>query len=172
MFRHLFILILLFSLHSNASNEILQTKDFGNLTITETNNQVMVAYKNQTVLEIDYSSCALCGGVYVLHSKHRDDVKWIESGHPLLDDQILSGLDFQKIKPYEGFEKQQKVIGLFTAGAGASGLSGSNTAYHIDIHSGEVREETFSYDYYREFFGISWPRLETVVKHYGPEDKT
>jgi len=87
MFRHLFILILLFSLHSNASNEILQTKDFGNLTITETNNQVMVTYKNQTVLELDYLSCALCGGVYVIHSKHRDDVKWIESGHPLLDEE-------------------------------------------------------------------------------------
>ena len=169
MFRLLLILICLVSLFSSAVDEILQTGNYGNIKINQTENKVIVLYKDQTIIELDDLHCSLCAGVYLLHSKNRHDVKWIESGHPLVDGQVLSDLDFQKIKPYEGFKKNQKVIGIFTAGSGASGKSGFESAYHIDIQSGEVREETFSYDYYREFFGFSWPILETDIKHYGPE---
>ena len=148
----------------NANESAIENVKIGNLLISEIDNKINISFNNYSILKLDNQDCALCGGTYVLHSPNKEDVEWIESGYQLVDDKVLSSVDLRKITPYINPENSKKIIGFFQANAGASGLSGSNTSYHVDIKSGEITQNTYTYDYYQTFLGFPWPLKETVIK--------
>ena len=165
-----FLLIALFiSSFVSANESAIETVKIGNLVISEQENKINISFNNYSILKLDNQECALCGGTYVLHSPNKEDVEWIESGYPLVDDKVLSGLDLRNITTYINPDNSKKIIGFFQAGAGVSGLAGSNTSYHVDIQSGEIIQNTYTYDYYQTFLGFPWPLKETIIKKIKPK---
>ena len=166
--RAIFIALLISNFVS-ANENVIESVTIGNIEVVETENKLKISFNNYPILELDNMECGLCGGTYILHSPNKEDIQWIESGYPLVDNKVLSGVDLKKIKPYiNPANDSRKIIGFFQAGSGASGKSGGNTSYHIDIESGVILENTFTYDYYRKFLGFFWPFEETVIKEIKP----
>jgi len=176
-------LFLLLSLSSNAVMEVNESsKKFGNIEVRErlkvddrdyfNQHKVEVFYKDDLLFEEDCTGC-LSQHIYVLHTLDKEDVDWIESGYPVIDDKVLSGFDLNKIDPYQGTDKHNSefVIGLFTAGAGASGKSGSYTSYHVGIDTGKVVKSSYIYDYYPNAWGYPYPRIENIEESFGPNRK-
>ena len=168
MIKKILLIALFISSFVNANESAMENVKIGNLLISEIDNKINISFNNYSILKLDNQDCALCGGTYVLHSPNKEDVEWIESGYPLVDDNVLSSVDLRKITPYINPENSKKIIGFFQANAGASGLSGSNTSYHVDIKSGEITQNTYTYDYYQTFLGFPWPLKETVIKKIKP----
>jgi len=183
-----FAIIALFLSLSVSSNAVMKvnesSKKFGNIEVRErtkvevdsrdsfNQHTVEVFYKDDLLFEED---CIDCGSryIYVLHSLDKEDVDWEESGVPIIDDKVLSKFDLNKIDPYQGTDKHNSefVIGLFTAGAGASGKSGSYTSYHVGVDTGKVIKSTHSYDYYPNAWGYPYPIIENKEESFGPNRK-
>jgi len=168
MIKKVLLIALFISSFVSANERAIETVKIGNLVISELDNKINISFNNYSILELDNQVCGLCGGTYILHSPNKKDVEWIEAGYPLVDDKVLSGVDLRNITPYINPDNSRKIIGFFQAGAGASGLSGSNTSYHVDIKSGEITQNTYTYDYYQTFLGFPWPLKETVIKKIKP----
>ena len=162
MIKKVLLIAFFISSFVSANESAIETVKIGNIVISELDNKINISLNNYSILELD------SGGTYVLHSPNKEDVEWIESGYPLVDEKVLSGVDLRKITPYINPENSKKIIGFFQASAGASGLSGSNTSYHVDIKSGEITQNTYTYDYYQTFLGFPWPLKETVIKKIKP----
>ena len=176
-------LFLLLSLSSNAVMEVNESsKKFGNIEVRErlkvderdyfNQHTVEVFYKDDLLLEEDCIGCR-SQHIYVLHTLDKEDVDWVESGYPIIDDKVLSRFDLNKIDPFQGTDKHNSefVIGIFTAGAGASGKSGSYTSYHVGVDTGKVVKSTYSYDYYPNAWGYPYPRIENIEESFGPNRK-
>jgi len=176
-------LFLSLSFNSHAVMEVNESsKKFGNIEVRERLKVDDRDYFNQHTIEVFYKDdllfeedCIDCGSryIYVLHSLDKEDVDWEESGVPIIDDKVLSRFDLNKIDPYQGTDKHNSefVIGLFTAGAGASGKSGSYTSYHVGVDTGKVVKSSYIYDYYPNAWGYPYPRIENIEESFGPNRK-
>jgi len=169
MIKKVLLIALFISSFVSANESAIETVKIGNLVISELDNKINISFNNYSILELDNQVCGLCGGTYILHSPNKEDVEWIEAGHPLVDDKVLSGVDLRNITPYINPDNSRKIIGFFQAGAGASGRAGGNTSYHIDIESGEILQNSYTYDNYQTFLGFPWPFEETVIKKIKPK---
>jgi len=181
-----FTIIALFislSVNSHAVMEVNESsKKFGNIEVRErlkvderdyfNQHTVEVFYKDDLLFEEDCIGCR-SQHIYVLHTLDKEDVDWVESGYPIIDDKVLSRFDLNKIDPFQGTDKHNSefVIGIFTAGAGASGKSGSYTSYHVGVDTGKVVKSTYSYDYYPNAWGYPYPRIENIEESFGPNRK-
>jgi len=176
-------LFLSLSVNSHAVMEVNESsKKFGNIEVRErlkvderdyfNQHTVEVFYKDDLLFEEDCIGCR-SQHIYVLHTLDKEDVDWVESGYPIIDDKVLSRFDLNKIDPFQGTDKHNSefVIGIFTAGAGASGKSGSYTSYHVGVDTGKVVKSTYSYDYYPNAWGYPYPRIENIEESFGPNRK-
>lgn len=176
-------LFLSLSVNSHAVMEVNESsKKFGNIEVRERLKVDERDYFNQHTVEVFYKDdllfeedCIDCGSeyIYVLHTLDKEDVDWEESGVPIIDDKVLSRFDLNKIDPFQGTDKYNSefVIGLFTAGAGTSGKSGSYTSYHVGVDTGKVIKSSYIYDYYPNAWGYPYPRIENVEESFGPMRK-
>ena len=181
-----FAIIALFLSLSVISHAVMKvnesSKKFGNIEVRERLKADERDYFNQHTVEVFYKDdllfeedCIGCRSqhIYVLHTLDKEDVDWVESGYPIIDDKVLSEFDLNKIDPFQGTDKHNSefVIGIFTAGAGASGKSGSYTSYHVGVDTGKVVKSTYSYDYYPNAWGYPYPRIENIEESFGPNRK-
>ena len=176
-------MFLMISMGSHAVMKVNESsKKFGNIEVREIlrvderdyfyHHIVEVLYKDDLLFMEECIDC-VPELIYVLHSLDKEDVDWEESGVPIIDDKVLSRFDLNKIDPFQGTDKHNSefVIGLFTAGAGASGKSGSYTSYHVGVDTGKVVKSTYSYDYYPNAWGYPYPRIENIEESFGPNRK-
>jgi len=176
-------LFLSLSVNSHAVMKVNESsKKFGNIEVREIlrvderdyfyHHIVEVLYKDDLLFMEECIDC-VPELIYVLHSLDKEDVDWEESGVPIIDDKVLSRFDLNKIDPFQGTDKHNSefVIGLFTAGAGASGKSGSYTSYHVGVDTGKVVKSSYIYDYYPNTWGYPYPRIENIEESFGPNRK-
>ena len=123
-----------------------QVTTVGNLTIKmpDMHNNWLKVYKDNKVI-LDEACFGACE-IFSVKSKSFDFK--LSDGVVISDRKTAFNLKPANITIFQtGWFNQNNVIGFVVSSAGASGLSGSQSIYTIDIESGEISKDYQDFDY-------------------------
>jgi len=123
-----------------------QSTTVGNLTIKmpDKHNNWLKVYKDSELILDEQCS----GACEILSVKSKSFDFKFSDGVALPDRKNAFNLKPKNITTFKtGWFNQNTVVGFVFSSAGASGLSGSQSIYTIDVKTGEISEEYQSFDY-------------------------